>query len=482
MADRERRSAALWRVSCEAAGLAPNTARTKPAQPTAFAVILNGGLQSTVDPDDIRSLVESALCTFSTRISDEDRMSGARNVAVHLLFDNRFPLCGVVVAEPLTTALSQLIALWSSSDAGGAPIPKPSHGSPVGFRPPALVVEGVTADTLRALFPRYSSLPEFKKQTSSGGTEKGVVSSGRPMLDVLRFPWEAEALFCRRTDVADTLGPAAGPTAVRVWRDDWKLFAPHGWLTGLFVVPEFTTKGEEATLVAWLRGTENATPGETIGAPAWHRERRGRERRMMHMGRTFDCAGNCADSPAAPVSPLHPIVATVRARLAALCSDALLPQTTANVDAEVAFDQITVNEYPPGAGIPAHVDAHAAFGAAIASLSLHSSAVMEFVLPAAARDACDVAGEASKQCVSILLPARSMLVLTGAARFAVTHEIPARKYDVLGTDAVLARDWRWSVTFRSVKSDGPSCVDCPAPHMCDARGGGTFVSRAQRRQ
>ena len=47
----------------------------------------------------------------------------------------------------------------------------------------------------------------------------------------------------------------------------------------------------------------------------------------------------------------------------------------------VAFDQVTVNEYPPGCGIAPHVDTHSAFTETILSLSLGDRCVIEFRHP-----------------------------------------------------------------------------------------------------
>lgn len=73
-------------------------------------------------------------------------------------------------------------------------------------------------------------------------------------------------------------------------------------------------------------------------------------------------------------------------------------------------DQITVNVYEPGQGIPPHVDTHSAFEEPIGSLSLLNDIVMEFRDCANARD-----------CVSILLSKRSFLWLKGASRYRFKH-------------------------------------------------------------
>jgi len=100
-------------------------------------------------------------------------------------------------------------------------------------------------------------------------------------------------------------------------------------------------------------------------------------------------------------------------------------------------DQVIINEYQPGQGISAHVDCVPCFGDTIASLSLGSACVMDFT------DA--TTGE--KQ--SRLLESRSLLVLSGHARYHWQHAIPARKSDKWRGQAI-QRARRISLTFRMV--------------------------------
>ena len=72
-------------------------------------------------------------------------------------------------------------------------------------------------------------------------------------------------------------------------------------------------------------------------------------------------------------------------------------------------DQCTVNRYEPGQGIPPHIDASdGCCGPAIASLSLGDDVVMEFGAP--------VAEGKGRLKVPVLLPRRSLMVMTGEAR------------------------------------------------------------------
>lgn len=107
---------------------------------------------------------------------------------------------------------------------------------------------------------------------------------------------------------------------------------------------------------------------------------------------------------------------------------------------DVPPDQIIVNEYEPGQGIAAHVDCVPCFGPIIASLSLGGRVEMRFENTAT--------GEKRET----LLPPRSLLVLTGPARYEWRHTIPARKSDVIDGIRV-GRKRRISLTFRRVISD-----------------------------
>ncbi|XP_014284279.1 alkylated DNA repair protein alkB homolog 8 [Halyomorpha halys] len=112
-------------------------------------------------------------------------------------------------------------------------------------------------------------------------------------------------------------------------------------------------------------------------------------------------------------------------------------------------NQLTVNCYLPGQGIPPHVDTHSAFEDPILSLSLLSDVVMEF-------EKCDKQNKAS-----VLIPRRSLLIISGEARYYWTHGIIPRKSDVV-YDAVIglctkSREKRISCTFRKIRTGNCYC-------------------------
>ncbi|MEM6530860.1 MAG: alpha-ketoglutarate-dependent dioxygenase AlkB [Chloroflexota bacterium] len=100
-------------------------------------------------------------------------------------------------------------------------------------------------------------------------------------------------------------------------------------------------------------------------------------------------------------------------------------------------DQCIVNEYEPGQGISPHVDCEPCFGDVIASLSLLSGCMMHF----------DHMRESRR--VSVYLTPRSLVVMTGEARYGWKHSIPGRLTDKLEGGSV-KRTRRLAGTCRTV--------------------------------
>ena len=116
--------------------------------------------------------------------------------------------------------------------------------------------------------------------------------------------------------------------------------------------------------------------------------------------------------------------------------------------------QAIVNLYRPGEGIKPHVDLLRRFGDGIVGVSLGSGAVMQFAWdesqPRGGRDDAERGGGPYE----VWLPPRSVLVLTGEARYRWTHGIEPRVRDKVA-DVEDGDGWRWdergvrvSVTFR----------------------------------
>lgn len=97
-----------------------------------------------------------------------------------------------------------------------------------------------------------------------------------------------------------------------------------------------------------------------------------------------------------------------------------------------------VNEYPSGVGLSPHIDTHSAFEGSIFSLSLAGPCTMEFRRysegvsvpgPVSGTDSKVENPDSSSNFVrrAIYLPARSLLLLSGEARYAWHHYIPHHK-------------------------------------------------------
>ncbi|KAH8434415.1 uncharacterized protein LDX57_012062 [Aspergillus melleus] len=112
-------------------------------------------------------------------------------------------------------------------------------------------------------------------------------------------------------------------------------------------------------------------------------------------------------------------------------------------------DQVCLQYYPPGAGIPPHVDAHGAWDQLYA-LSMGAPAIMQF--------------RKAEERVDVDLTPRSMMQMAGDARLHWTHGIKKRKTDTLSDGTVRSRADRWSITYRWVREGECECGNL---ELCD---------------
>lgn len=99
-------------------------------------------------------------------------------------------------------------------------------------------------------------------------------------------------------------------------------------------------------------------------------------------------------------------------------------------------NHLLINEYEVGQGIMPHIDAPALFGTVILSLSLLSDCIMKF------------SNEVGS--VDIILPRRSLVILSKDARYKYKHSISKELIDVSDTGVSIIRDKRISFTFREI--------------------------------
>jgi hypothetical protein len=112
-------------------------------------------------------------------------------------------------------------------------------------------------------------------------------------------------------------------------------------------------------------------------------------------------------------------------------------------------DQVCLQYYPPGAGIPPHVDAHKPYDQ-LYSLSLGAPAMMLF--------------RRGEQRLEVDLTPRSMMQMSGDSRLHWTHGIKKRKTDTLPDGTIRPRENRWSITYRWLR-DGE--CECGNLELCD---------------
>lgn len=180
-------------------------------------------------------------------------------------------------------------------------------------------------------------------------------------------------------------------------------------ISGLNYVPDFITPAENDFLLS------------QIDQQPWLTDLK---RRVQHYGYKYDYKARTFSNDAY-LGPLPDWLASLSKKLH---DDSIFPSVP---------DQVIVNEYLPGQGISAHIDCVPCFANTVASLSLGSPCIMDFSNPKT--------GEKK----SIVLEDRSLIVLSGPARYEWQHAIPARKSDIIdGMKNERAR--RVSLTFRNV--------------------------------
>ena len=179
-------------------------------------------------------------------------------------------------------------------------------------------------------------------------------------------------------------------------------------IPGLSYFPDFVSEDVADTLL------------RKVDSEVWSTELK---RRVQHYGYRYDYKARAIHSS----DHLGPLPDWLNTFITSALPGSIMPERP---------DQIIANEYLPGKGISAHIDCVPCFGETITSLSLASATTMVFTHSSGARE-------------EFYLQPRSLIVLSGEARFKWRHAIPARKSDMVsGTRFPRAR--RVSLTFRKV--------------------------------
>ncbi|KAF7662152.1 hypothetical protein LDENG_00243880 [Lucifuga dentata] len=215
---------------------------------------------------------------------------------------------------------------------------------------------------------------------------------------------------------------------------------------GLVVVEDFVSPEEEVLLLAaidWSSSLDDVTAQKSL-----------KHRKVKHYGYEFRYDNNSVDKDK-PLSAGVPEVCLP-----------VLERCVRDRHIDIMPDQLTVNQYETGQGIPPHVDTHSAFEDTILSLSLGAKTVMEFRHP-------------DGRVVPVLLPPRSLLVMKRESRYLWTHGITPRKFDMVPacspqcpaqttSDVTLSkRGTRTSFTFRKIRH---APCRCAFPSACDSQG------------
>lgn len=256
-------------------------------------------------------------------------------------------------------------------------------------------------------------------------------------------------------EIIDDLGQKIILYSNYVEKAQWKKLGLQALPPGLLVVEEIISSEDEKMLlesVNWTGDISNQNFQKSL-----------KHRRVKHFGYEFHYENNTVDKD----KPLP-------GGLPDICNS-ILEKWLKEGYIKHKPDQLTINQYEPGHGIPAHIDTHSAFEDEIISLSLGSEIVMDFKHPEGVT-------------VQVMLPRRSLLVMTGESRYLWTHGITPRKFDTvqaseqfkggiitsdIGDLTLSKRGIRTSFTFRKVRR--VPC-NCSYSSVCDRQRKATLPS------
>lgn len=190
---------------------------------------------------------------------------------------------------------------------------------------------------------------------------------------------------------------------------DEKINSPIEKISGLTYIPDFITKKQEAELI------------NIINQQPWLADLK---RRVQHYGWKYDYTARRVDESMR--------LGDTPDWLVDYCNELYQKQLFPQIP-----DQVIINEYQSGQGIASHIDCVPCFGKSIASISLGSPCIMNFV------------HSKTNEKIPVLLEPRSLFVLNGDARYTWKHGIANRKNDKYN-GATLPRSRRISMTFRNV--------------------------------
>ncbi|KAJ1947783.1 hypothetical protein GGF37_000160 [Kickxella alabastrina] len=212
---------------------------------------------------------------------------------------------------------------------------------------------------------------------------------------------------------------------------------------GLHYMANFITEDEEQRIMQCIGDDEQREIAAGVGnADKWYRVQ---ERFVKHYGHSFDYHrkhigdASMTASQSLP-SWIHPFIGRIHQQLPHLFADQYP-------------DQLTIQRYPPGAGIAFHADSHTSFTDTLVILSMGTPVQMDFRKPA------------SHALVTLDLEPGSLVLMTGEARYGWEHAIRIRRSDVID-GKLRERNERWSITMRIVNKD--LTCSCQYSALCDS--------------
>ena len=174
---------------------------------------------------------------------------------------------------------------------------------------------------------------------------------------------------------------------------------------GLYYIPNALTPKQEADFIAYLDGPQTAWESVTESAQS---------RRVQHYGYRYDYKRRAISGPANPIPEEWKTV----------------------LGLGYQWNQALINEYYPGQGISAHIDA-LVYGDTIICYTLGSGATMRFT------------NTETGEVKELYATNRSVYIMSGDSRYKWKHEMIARKTNSVD-GAIVPRDRRISVTLRWV--------------------------------
>lgn len=255
-------------------------------------------------------------------------------------------------------------------------------------------------------------------------------------------PLYGNALCSRRTDP---------PNRVRL------LTSTHlDEVPGLFYLRDFVTGVEEAAILQELQTSAGSSAAEYLS-----------RRRVMHFNRRFIYGTNRVGAVGEGVRPHPSFYDWMLRRLGNNDPSVEISGPYPLSSVATTCDQLTVNYYSYAekkcCGIAPHVDAHSSLGEYIAVVSLGSYTVMDFARWDSPK---------GQPPVGVFLAPRSLVVMSGEARYAWTHCIQEKRTDTLSERIPTQhRGDRVSLTWRRGRREEERhrLGDCMCPALCDAQ-------------